>query len=509
MNLASLRKRPFRFRFAQSRAPLVVTPAHGEPYRPTVAILLNETQQTVVGMEAIEKPLSLGEAREWILRTLINPAKSAGPPCKPNVLLVDDETLQQSLRFTFRATGVEVQVDKDYTQVRAVLRRMESEMSSNVSPCLVDTLGTEKAAELFKAALTFHQQAPWNAIDSDTVMALVTPASQKPMSLVVMGSHGEQFGLTLYDSVETGRSQVAGGPTRFTAALNFSPDAYLRLSDLDLLEDVGLSFPAQRLPWVLGDLKKGGEITAQDTDHLIWALRNLDEFLASRQPLSKDGYLLLLPEQQDQHAALLEFAQPWLKKGKLSAKGEDVALYCLRFLEYLEEHESASPAELSTHRANSQTIGGLLLKDAPRKAFDARLFFVDPPEQLPPQCAETWKAMGDFYRYLLEDYEPHPGASAKHLTEVCLKVFNALVGVYDSPDKKVTPESTSQLREASETLDELLRNLNDAERDRATQALLDLALHLEGTFNRQLSESQLPPLSPRILEEFGQLVMAD
>jgi hypothetical protein len=230
------------------RAPVWITPKREPPYRPYVILVVDATTDRV-------RQSDIGEERpapEHVLMTLagamLRPVAGGGKRCRPARVLLDDAELAQALAEPLAAIGVRCDYQAMVPAVKAALHSMEAHLTRRTPlPGLLSVPGVTVplVAELFAAAADFYRRAPWRWMDNLQVLEVRYPADGPARYIVIMGNGGEEFGLSLYPTLEALQTQLSTVDDsqsfkKITAtSITFDEPTALAFEDLDALEQYG------------------------------------------------------------------------------------------------------------------------------------------------------------------------------------------------------------------------------------------------------------------------------
>ena len=483
-----LEQGPFSYRLAQRRSPIPLAKSPGElPYRPFMIVLLDETRDLVLGSHISEQPLDAAELSQWLQKTLRQPQHIEGPAYLPRIILVENQAVEEALHSVFRDKNVEIQLNPESPSLDRLMDHMEQEMGHILGPCLVDSVGRELAVSLFRASADFLAAQPWDLVNSSTPIEVTLPTQPQPWAAVVMGSGGEEFGLVLYDSLAASQRALAGSSARCSAAMNLSPQVFLRPRDHQILDELNLDmgFSTPFLPWIVGDIVTRNPLAAETARHLLWVLRHLPGFLRGNPPIQEGGYSLSWAAQPDGPSPDIEaFTKAWKKKGN-SVRAREMAASFLLFLEMLQTDEE-SPEELELHRRNCQRAGLMILHES-RGPFDPEVFFTSPlhrarfNQDISPNDADwqsycqTWKLLADFYGGPAPESTPEPEKIPG------TELLAAWIDFWECQTraKRHRTSTEERLHQACEDAQHTLDNLSAREQKKLKQAWLELATAAE------------------------------
>lgn len=115
------------------------------------------------------------------------------------------------------------------------------------SPSLIAVPGVSNQllVSLFRLAADFYRHSPWLSLNSDLPIEIKYPPSAPSRIVVVMGSAGQAFGLSIYDSREDikrvydARTPLEGFDKISWLALSYDPIHYLAQEDAAAIKEKG------------------------------------------------------------------------------------------------------------------------------------------------------------------------------------------------------------------------------------------------------------------------------
>ncbi len=156
-------------------------------------------------------------------------------------------------------------------------------------------------ASLFQAAAEFYALAPWLALGSETNLAIHYPGAAEARLVVVMGSGGQAYGLSVYDCLDDLRRMyqlndpLAAANELCWLALTYETAEYLSRADLRAVERFGWQVAnPSAYPAIVRIGSPGPELHPPLLTDLVWlegALRILTQFLRQRPQLDEAGKL--------------------------------------------------------------------------------------------------------------------------------------------------------------------------------------------------------------------------
>jgi len=280
------------------RAPTWIMPKNQPPYRPYIVLVVEQEteliRRTVIKSERPTPDVVLEVLLKAMAGSLLGPLGSLigfGKRGRPARILLDDADIVQSLAPRLAEIDVRCNYSPSSQLLDATLREMEAHMTKRepIAGLLSIPGATEPLArDLFEAAAEYYRQAPWRWIDNTSPIEIRYPPDGRTRYAVVLGSGGETFGLSLYESPkdldvalhttnpEQATEQISWFSLIFEEALTMTFD------DLDAMEKYGWAIAGElAYPLVIKALPPDGwgVPSASEITWLAAALRAIPDFV--------------------------------------------------------------------------------------------------------------------------------------------------------------------------------------------------------------------------------------
>jgi hypothetical protein len=281
------------------RAPFWIMPKDRPPYRPFVVLVLVQdtglirhthvqgerpTPESVleVLVKAMYSPL---------LGALLSPLLGFGSRGRPAHIVLDDADLVQALAPHLAELDIRCSYRATLPPVNAALREMEARMTKREPiPGLLSVPGATVplVAELFTAAAEYYRQAPWRWMDNWLPIEVRYPPAGRARYALVLGSGGETFGLSLYESpgdVYAVLSNAAPGRQELISSFSLVLEEATAMSfeDLDAMEKYGWPVAGERAyPLAMKSTPDGSYSEIPNASELAWlaaTLRVIPDFV--------------------------------------------------------------------------------------------------------------------------------------------------------------------------------------------------------------------------------------
>jgi tetratricopeptide (TPR) repeat protein len=175
----------------------------GVPVRPWVILVLNSTDDLVLGHQILEEEPTAARLWDTVAQAMQHPP--AGKPHRPAELLVRADERWETLRPHFEEIGVQLVAGGDPAQTDAVFASMFEHIAGPTEPGLLDVPGVtpELVARFYEAAAFFFRQAPWKKVGYESAIRIEADRFESgPWYGVLMGQSGLTMGLALYEDLK-------------------------------------------------------------------------------------------------------------------------------------------------------------------------------------------------------------------------------------------------------------------------------------------------------------------
>ncbi len=398
------------------RAPMWITPKDQPPYRPYVVLVVEQgtelIRRTTVKDDRPTPDVVMEELLKAMKGPLLGPLGSLmgfGKRGRPARVLVDDSDLAQSLAPKLAEIDVRCAYSPPSQMLKDTLREMEAHLTKRLPiPGLLSAPGATEplVRDLFDAAADYYRQTPWRWIDSVSSIEIRYPSDGRPRYGVVMGSGGETFGLSLYESREDLRVALFDTDPQSVIAqiswcgLAFDAATMIPFDDLDAMkkydwpvaDDAAYPLVIKATPPDGRGMPRASEIAC-----LAAAMRVIPDFVEEHlrakpgqsRPVEATYTLpgvhaskkislsypadLLDPEEQE----LEEYIEDWYWDTQSYEFARQVGALLFEFMDYLET-TGLSERTIHKHERNCWTIGWLECQYGHQDAFSPEIFSGEP-----------------------------------------------------------------------------------------------------------------------------------
>jgi hypothetical protein len=187
------------------RAPVWITPKKQPAYRPFILLVVDQDSEIII-KTVIESERPDPQA---VLDHLFDAMQSTNLPMltkrRPVRIFIDDGELVQVCSSQLAEVDVRAELRASLPQLNAAMHEMEATMNQREPiPGLLSIQGASVplVAELYAAAAEFSRQAPWRYFENFEPIEMHYPAAAKTARYaLVLGSGGEFYGLSMYESL--------------------------------------------------------------------------------------------------------------------------------------------------------------------------------------------------------------------------------------------------------------------------------------------------------------------
>jgi len=210
----------------------------------------------VDGTEGLVRAMDVVPANsgpEAVVRTLLRAMEyphSATRPARPQKIVVRDREIQFFLRGVLQDLGITVDYVPDLPLIDEIFRGLQ-EVGSNRPP----QLPPERADALMKSAQGIWQDAPWEALDEEKILAIeLNHNDVSTLYVSILGMLGMEYGLLMYRSVESLKKfrervlETDDSPESLEGAFLDQDCFFLTFEQNDEMEEEAILHPSSRPP---------------------------------------------------------------------------------------------------------------------------------------------------------------------------------------------------------------------------------------------------------------------
>jgi len=185
-------------------APSWVVPKGKPAYRPFLALVVDPDADKVRITHIFEQRPTPEEVASLLAKAMRRPSLGAGRRCRPACIGLDDNDLVTALQPMLAKMGVACVYRASLPYLDDAVRSFAAYLDEDALPGLLSVPGVSRplAEELFAAVAEFHRKAPWAQWPNDLAFEVCYPPEGKPCYAIVMGSGGDSFGLSVYESLQ-------------------------------------------------------------------------------------------------------------------------------------------------------------------------------------------------------------------------------------------------------------------------------------------------------------------
>lgn len=206
---------------------------------PEIVIWGDSTHGLLLGYDVLTGGAPAEAVLPSFIAALERPFPAGGPPRQPNTVRVLRPEMADAIRRVAEPLGIAVEVVAALPMLDDAYRSMEQELAVLAAPEPPDQGYLEQTdipepvlADAFAAAADFYRDKPWKRLTNTEPFLLECAAWKKPQRYgIVLGSGGEEFGVSLYQSLrkvnallDPARGDPAPAIAMVYAKLNEIPD---------------------------------------------------------------------------------------------------------------------------------------------------------------------------------------------------------------------------------------------------------------------------------------------
>jgi len=193
------------------RAHVWIGQKNRPPYRPFVLMVVDQGSEMILNTSLLDERPSPQTVFDYLCKTMQGTLLNLLRKERPARISMDDAEMVQVCAPQLAELGIRCEVRASLPQVNTALLEIEAkENEGPIIPGLLSIRGVTVPllAELYAAATEYQRQAPWRWIDNAVPLELHYPQNTEgfpgegPLRYaLVLGSGGETFGLSLYESL--------------------------------------------------------------------------------------------------------------------------------------------------------------------------------------------------------------------------------------------------------------------------------------------------------------------
>jgi hypothetical protein len=279
------------------RAYLWITPEDdGSPYRPYATLVMDRDREVTRKIQVHDdEPPTPEQVLEVLHKAMLKPLLGSGGRGRPTLILLHDAEMAQALAPWLAELDVRCEHRTSLPLMDTWFPRVTqgSLKAQDPIPGLMSVPGITEPLlrDLFAAAANYYRQAPWRWIENWEPIEVCYPAKSSPRYALVLGSGGEYFGLSLYESLDDLRVVLSHHDPDQTHELIpwmsviFEAATIMAFEDLDALEKYSWPVAGEKAyPWVFKTVPHSDprSPSASDLACLAAAMRVLPIFVTDR-----------------------------------------------------------------------------------------------------------------------------------------------------------------------------------------------------------------------------------
>lgn len=228
------------------KAPTWITPDDRPPFRPYIVLVMDVDNDRVRQSMIMEENPTDGEVLAVLLKAMHRPMPGSGRRGRPAVIMLDDRELVEKLLAPLAEHSVRCEYRASMLLLDKALRKMCAFISGpDHIPSLTGVPGVTipLLEELYQAAYSFHQAAPWRWLPDD--YPIEVECGDRKWYAVVMGNAGISFGLAGYQSLDdldllySGLDENVEETKTSGISLTFDEPMFSSFDDLDAIDKYG------------------------------------------------------------------------------------------------------------------------------------------------------------------------------------------------------------------------------------------------------------------------------
>lgn len=406
------------------RAPFWIFPKKQPPYRPFVIIAFDRDRDLILSIEISTERPSPDKVLEVLFKAMRGTMLTLGRSSRPASVLINDAKLANAIAPQLAELDIRSSFQSAMPEIRSALLELEENVNKRKPiPGLLSIAGVSVplAAELFAAAADYAARKPWRWIENWEPIEIRFPPEGRARYAIVLGSGGETFGLSLYESLADVTAMLAGagsgkiaGQSLTWISVTLEEATVMAIDDLDAAERYGWPVAGPNAyPLLLKVTSGTNSVQLPNASEITWlaaALRSIPDFLTSQLhadrglPRHYQATALLpgvygnqeiflrfpaqdtpptasfLAKTKTAHAAanqhddeLEQYIEGWHYDEKSHEFARQMGRFLLQFLDSLET-TGLSRATLRKHKSNCWCIGWLECNYGYHDTFTPKIF---------------------------------------------------------------------------------------------------------------------------------------
>lgn len=202
--LRSLRQSDATWLCTVRRAPFWIMPKKQPAYRPFVMLVVDQDTEFILKTDTMSERPTPETVLEHLFKTMQGTLLNLGRSSRPVSVFIDDAELARTIASRLAELDIHCDHRTSLPQVNAALLEMEAQITRRKPiPGLLSVPGVSVplVAELYAAAADYYRQAPWRWLENWIPIEVRYPPEGRARYALVLGSGGETFGLSLYESL--------------------------------------------------------------------------------------------------------------------------------------------------------------------------------------------------------------------------------------------------------------------------------------------------------------------
>lgn len=189
------------------RAPFWITPKNRPPYRPFIILVVDQETEMILKSDIQNERPTPEIVLGILFKTMQGALLNLGRRGRPARIFVDDAELAQALTPYFADLEIRCDYRVMLQQANIALLGMEEyTIKRKPIPGLLSISGVTVplVEELYAAAADYYRQKPWRWMENWLPIEVRYPSNPDGQAryVLVLGSGGETYGLSMYESLE-------------------------------------------------------------------------------------------------------------------------------------------------------------------------------------------------------------------------------------------------------------------------------------------------------------------
>jgi len=177
-----------------------------EYFRPWLSVVVHQYISSILHMNLYPSVPGQDEIHQDLVQSMLKPFPGSVSAHRPLEIHFEDRALADSLGPSLQELGIDSRFKPQTRKMDELIDLLNAQLGDENEdiPGLLQQRGVrvQQVGQLFDAARFFWHAQPWAHLLNEDLLAVWVGSQPEPTYVSVMGNGGEEFGLSLFDSVE-------------------------------------------------------------------------------------------------------------------------------------------------------------------------------------------------------------------------------------------------------------------------------------------------------------------